>query len=325
MDRTGLFVNCLNLVFLIANMYRMADFDELRTFVTAVRLGSFAAAARQLNLSPAMVGRRIQTLEERYRLKLIERSTRSQHITEEGRDFLARAETVLEAAEALGESTGGTELTGRIRITAPTIVGVTRLPAILAAFDARHPGVILEVNLNNRRVDLITEGFDLAIRIGTLPDSGLIARRLGDYGFACCAAPDFIRRYGKLSHPSQLSQARCLLNLNLVPRNRWPFVGPDGQEVIITVGGGIEIDLDEAQRRLAIDGAGIAYLPLDLVEADLAQGRLVPMFSDWTMPSMPIHAVQPSRRFVPRRVREFVEVVAASFSGSSQLGSAPEM
>lgn len=260
-----------------------------------------------------MVGRRIQALEERYRLKLIERSTRSQHLTEAGRAFLERAETVLEAAEALGEHSAGDNLSGRVRITAPTIIGITRLPAILADFDARHPGVVLEVNLSNRRVDLIAEGYDLAIRIGALPDSGLVARRLGSYGFACCASPDFIQRHGKLTHPSQLSQARCLLNLNLVPRNRWPFIGPKGEEIVVTVGGGIEIDLDEAQRKLAIDGAGIAYLPLDLVDRDLAEGRLVAMFSDWTMPTMPIHAIQPSRRFVPARVRAFLDSVADRF------------
>lgn len=105
-----------------------------------------------------------------------------------------------------------------------------------------------------------------------------------------------------------------MLNLNFVPRNRWPFIGPSGEELTVTVGGGIEVDLDEAQRKLAIDGAGIAYLPLDLVKGDLAEGRLVSMFSDWTMPTMPIHTVQPSRRFVPQRVREFLTVLAASFS-----------
>ena len=300
----------------------MADFDELRTFVTAVRLGSFAAAARQLNLSPAMVGRRIQALEERYQRKLVERSTRSQHLTDEGREFLKRAETVLEAAEALAENNRGESLSGRIRITAPTIFGITRLPAILADFDARHPGVVLEVNLTNRRVDLITEGIDLAIRIGDLPDSGLVARRLGDYHFVCCASPDFIRRHGKLSRPSQLAQARCLINLNFVPRNRWPFIGPDGEEVIISVGGGIEIDNDDAQRKLAIDGAGIAYLPRDLVADDLAEARLIAMFPAWRMTTMPIHAVQPSRGFVPRRVREFVDAIGVSFRGrSSDTGS----
>jgi len=298
----------------------MADFDDLRTFVAAVRLGSFAAAARQLNLSPAMVGRRIQALEERYQRKLIERSTRSQHLTDEGREFLQRAETVLEAAEALAENNRGQSLSGRIRITAPTIFGVTRLPAILADFDARHPGVILEVNLTNRRVDLITEGFDLAIRVGELPDSSLVARRLGDYHFVCCASPDFIRRHGKLSRPRQLAQARCLINLNFVPRDRWPFIGSDDEELIVSVGGGIEIDNDEAQRKLAIDGAGIAYLPRDLVADDLTEERLVAMFQDWRMTTMPIHAVQPSRGFVPRRVREFVDAIGLSFRPGSSDG-----
>jgi len=294
----------------------MADFDALRTFVVAARLGSFAAAARQLNLSPAMVGRRIQGLEERYQLKLIERTTRSQHLTEQGRLFLVRAEVVMEAAEALGEINDGDALVGRIRITAPTMIGVTRLPPILARFNVAHPGVVFEVSLNNRRADLVGEGFDLAIRVGDLPSSGLVARRIGTYRFVCCAAPEFLRRHGEFTHPSQLAQARCVLNLNLVPRNRWPFTGLTGETITVAVGGGIEIDHDEAQRMLAVDGAGIVYLPLDLVENDLAQGRLTALFPDWTLPSMPIHSVQPSRTLVPRRVAAFVEALAADFRNS---------
>ncbi len=289
----------------------MTDLDALQTFVVAARLGSFAKAARQLNLSPAMVGRRIQALEQRHGLKLIERTTRSQHLTEQGRQFLQRANTVLEAVEALEESTSGATLTGRIRLTAPTMIGVTRLPPILARFGAQHPGVIFEVSLSNRRVDLVGEGFDLAIRVGTLPSSGLVARRVGTYSFACCAAPDFIRRHGKFTHPSQLAAARCVLNLNLVPRNRWPFIDREGREIVVTVGGGIEIDYDEAQRMLAVDGAGVTYLPIDLVADDLRNGRLVRLFPDWRLPTMPIHTVQPSRGLVPRRVTALVDVLAA--------------
>lgn len=294
----------------------MADLDDLRTFALAARLGSFARAARQLNVSPAMVGRRIQGLEQRYQLKLIERTTRSQHLTEQGRLFLTRVEAVLEAAEALGELSETGTLSGRIRLTAPTMIGVTRLPRILAAFSAQHPGVIFETSLSNRRVDLVSEGFDLAIRVGALPSSGLVARRIGAYRFACCAAPEFLRRHGPLVHPSQLAQARCVLNLNLVPRNRWPFVGPEGEEITVTVGGGIEIDYDEAQRMLAVDGAGVVYLPLDLVADDLAAGRLVGLFPDWRMPSMPIHSVQPSRSLVPRRIGTFVEILTTEFRRS---------
>jgi DNA-binding transcriptional LysR family regulator len=286
----------------------MADLDDLRTFIAAVRLGSFARAARQLNLSPAMVGRRIQGLEERYRLKLIERTTRSQRLTEEGQAFLAKALAVIEAADALDESDASGPLAGRIRVTAPTTLGVWRLPAIIARFTASHPAVVFEMSLANRRVDLIAEGYDLAVRIGTLPLSNLVARRVGTYRFVCCASPDFLKRHGALRHPTDLERCRCVLNLNIVPRNRWSFVGAEGS-ITVEVKGGVEIDNDEAQRMLALDGAGVVYLPLDLVDEDLAAGRLVALFKDWDLPTMPVHTVHPSRHLVPRRVSAFIEAV----------------
>lgn len=288
----------------------MAELDELRTFIAAARIGSFARAARQLNLSPAMVGRRIQGLEQRYGTSLIERTTRSQRLTEAGQDFLARAEAVIEAAEALGEVAAPGPLTGRIRLTAPTTVGIRRLPPIIAGFTAAHPGIVFEMSLTDRRVDLIAEGFDLAVRIGMLPSSSLVARRVGTYGFACCASPDFLARHGTPRHPSDLERARCILNLNLVPRNRWTFHDHAGTSLTVEVGGGIEIDNGEAQRAMAIDGAGIVYLPLDLVADDIAEGALVQILGDWSLTTLPIHTVHPSRRLVPRRVTAFIHAVA---------------
>jgi len=288
----------------------MADLDDLRTFIAAVRTGSFARAARQLNLSPAMVGRRIQGLEQRYGAKLIERTTRTQRLTETGQQFLARAEAVIEAADALDEISPGGPLSGRIRLSAPTTLGIRRLPSVIAAFTEANPGIIFEMSLANRRVDLVAEGFDLAVRIGDLPSSSLVARRIGTYRFVCCAAPGVLARHGMPQHPSDLKRCRCILNLNLIPRNRWTFVDAAGAVVTVDVAGGIEIDNDEAQRMLAIDGAGAVYLPLDLVKDDIAAGRLVPLLEGWGMPSMPIHTVHPSRNLVPRRVSAFIDAVA---------------
>lgn len=290
----------------------MAELEELRTFIAAARIGSFAKAARQLNLSPAMVGRRIQGLEQRYGATLIERTTRSQRLTEAGHEFLGRAEAVIEATEALGEIAAG-PLAGRIRLTAPTTVGIRRLPALIARFTAAHPGIVFEMSLTDRRVDLIAEGFDLAVRIGMLPSSSLVARRVGTYRFACCAAPDFLARHGTPRHPADLQRARCILNLNLIPRNRWTFHDQAGAPVTVDVAGGIEIDNGEAQRAMAIDGAGIVYLPLDLVADDLASGALVQILEDWSLPTLPIHTVHPSRRLVPRRVTAFIAAVAEGF------------
>lgn len=291
----------------------MADLDDIRTFIAAARLGSFARAARQLNVSPAMVGRRIQGLEQRHAAKLIERTTRSQRLTETGQEFLRRAEAVIEAAAALDEIAPAGPLSGRIRLSGPTTVGIRRLPSVIARFTAAHPGIIFEMSLTDRRVDLVAEGFDLAVRIGQLPSSSMVARRVGTYRFACCAAPDFLARHGTPRHPGDLERARCILNLNLIPRNRWTFLDAAGAPVTVEVGGGIEIDNGEAQRAMAIDGAGIVYLPRDLVEEDLASGALVELLADWSLPTLPIHTVHPSRHLVPRRVTAFIEAVAEGF------------
>lgn len=291
----------------------MADLEDLRTLIAAARTGSFARAARQLNLSPAMVGRRIQGLEQRYAMKLIERTTRTQRLTEQGQQFLIRAEAVIEAAEALDECTSTDALIGRIRLSGPTTLGIRRLPPVIARFTAAHPGIIFEMSLSDRRVDLVAEGFDLAVRIGHLPSSSMVARRVGTYGFACCASPDFLARHGTPRHPGDLERARCILNLNLIPRNRWSFSDAAGESVTVEVGGGIEIDNGEAQRAMAIDGAGVVYLPLDLVGDDIANGALVRILADWSLPTLPIHTIHPSRHLVPHRVSAFIDAVAEGF------------
>lgn len=292
----------------------MSDLDHLRTFVAAARLGSFAGAARQLNLSAAMVGRRIQALEAQYQLKLIERTTRSQRLTEQGGQFLERAEAVLQAADALSECGDRGPMTGRIRLTAPTTLGVRRLPQIVARFTEDHPGIIFEMSLSDRRIDLVTEGYDLAIRVGELPASSLMARRIGTYRFVLVASPDFLSQHGVPARPADLERFRCIINLNMVPRNRWVFVDPLGERMTVDVSGVIEVDNGEAQRLLAMDGAGIAYLPVSLVDEEIAAGRLVPLLPQYALPSLPIHTVHPSRHLVPRRVRAFIEAVTAAFA-----------
>ena len=293
----------------------MVELEHLRTFLAVVRLGSFVAAARFLSVSPAMVGRRIQSLEERYGTRLIERTTRNQRLTMAGDDFLLRATAIIEATEALDELThpNSGRLAGRIRVSAPTTVGIKRLPAIIAGFVERHPDVIVEMSLSDRRVDLVAEGFDLAVRIGQLRGAAMIARRVGTYRFACCAAPAFLRRHGTPDHPDRLRDLPAVLNLNLTPRNRWPFQQLDGTPFTVEVNGNVEIDNGEALRAAALAGAGLAYIPRDLVADDLADGHLVAVLEDWTLPSLPIHTIHPSRQLVPRRVMAFIDAVADGF------------
>lgn len=294
----------------------MVDLESLETFATAVRTGSFAAAARVLGLTPAMVGRRIQALETTYGARLIERTTRAQRLTESGEAFLVRAEAVLDVARDLEDSMRSTPglLEGRIRMTGPATLGVFSLAAITARFQAAHPAVTVEMVLADRRMDLISEGFDFAVRIGELQNSAMIARQVGTYRLVLVAAPSHIAQHGMPTTPAELSRARCLINLNMSPRNRWPFIR-DGKREVAEVSGGLQIDNGEALRVAALEGAGIAYMPVDLMADDLASGRLVRVLTSWETLTMPIQLVHPSRR-VTRRVAVLMETIAAELKRS---------
>jgi len=297
----------------------MAELVNLETFVVAVKSGSFAGAARLLGISPAMVGRRISALEEHHGARLIERTTRAQRLTELGESFYAQAQTVIEAVGELEDMTRSEpgRLSGRIRATGPATLGVHRLASIVAGFCAENPGITLELVLNDRRADLIAEGFDVAIRIGELQNSAMIARRLGTYRLRCVAAPSYAEAHSLPQTPEELRNHNCLLNLNMSPRNRWPFIGPGGLTVVAEVDGALQIDNGEAQLVLALAGAGITYLPQELVEAPLRDGRLVTVLPQWQTMSLPIHALYPSRRMVPRRLTAFIEAIAAGLRDSS--------
>jgi DNA-binding transcriptional LysR family regulator len=296
----------------------MTDLSDLETFVAAARAGSFAEVARRMSVSPAMVGRRIQALEERYGVKLIERTTRSHRLTALGEQFLEKASQLIEAAGELDEMARPDDagLSGRIRVTGPTTLGIKRLARIIAEMSGRNPGIIIELNLSDRLTDLVTGGFDLAVRIGELQSTSLIARRVGTYRFVCCAAPVYLDRHGAPQTPFDLAQAKCVLNLNLVPRSRWPFHDKDGAAFTVEARGSIEIDNGEALRSAALAGAGIIYAPRDLVADDLAQGALVEVLKDWPAMTLPIHTVHPSRRFVPRRVTALIEAIAEGLRGA---------
>jgi DNA-binding transcriptional LysR family regulator len=297
----------------------MAELTNLETFVATVKAGSFAGAARLLGISPAMVGRRIQALEEDHGARLIERTTRAQRLTELGESFFAQAETVLEAVAELDDLTRTEpgKLSGRIRATGPATLGIHRLAGVVARFCEDNPAVTVELSLNDRRADLIAEGFDVAIRVGELQASTMIARRIGTYRFRCVAAPTYAAQFGLPATPDELRQHRSILNLNMSPRNRWPFIGPGGASVIAEVEGGLQIDNGEAQLAAALEGAGIVYLPVDLVTEPLRTGRLVEVLPHWQRMTLPIHLVYPSRRLVPRRLSAFMEAIATGLKDTT--------
>ena len=297
---------------IIAEKYRMVDLVNLRTFVVAATAGSFSKAAGRLNVSPAMVGRRILALEADYGVKLIERTTRSQRLTETGQMFRSKATRILEEVEELDDIAHpqAEDLVGHIRISGSTTLGVKILTPALARFTNAHPEVSVDLTLLDRNVDLVAEGYDLAFRIGNLKPSSLIARRIGTYDFACCAAPDYLAQQGVPLHPSELEKHRCVISLNLSPRGHWSFWDAEGHEVSAAVKGNFGFDNGEAMRAATLEGVGLAYTPRVLVEEDLAEGRLVEVLTGWQKLALPINAVYPSRQFVPRRLAGVIDWIA---------------
>lgn len=297
----------------------MADIDSLETFAAAVRTGSFAGAARVLGITPAMVGRRIQGLEARFGVRLIERTTRAQRLTEAGERFLVHAQTVLDAVSDLDESMRAApgQLEGRIRMTGPATLGTYRLAAIVGRFCEANPAVTVEMVLSDRRADLIAEGFDFAVRIGELQNSSMIGQAIGTYRLVLVATPGYVDRHGAPSSPAELGSARCLINLNMSPRNRWPFMRGGTREVA-EVAGGLQIDNGEALRAATLEGAGISYLPLDLVQDDIATGALIQLLPEWQTLTLPINLLYPTRR-TPRRVSALMHLFTTELRQSHPL------
>ena len=295
----------------------MQDLAELETFVATARLGSFAAAAQQVGVSSTMVGRRIQNLEARYGARLLERTTRAQKLTVFGAQFLEQSIRVLEELSVLDELASPTAvLKGALRISAPTTLGVTTLGPLLAEFALAHPGLSVEMSLSNRRVDLVAEGYDLAIRIGDLPSSTLVSRCIGTYRLICCASPSWLAIHAEPTTPMDLAKGGCIVNSNFNPPDVWHFVDAAGGDIAARISGSLQLDSDEAQRSIAKQGGGIAYLPVDLVRSDLQDGSLVQLLNDFSTESMPIHAIYPSRRLLPKRVGAAIDAMAAALARS---------
>jgi len=291
----------------------MQELAELETFVATARLGTFAAAALQLGISATMVGRRIQNLEARYGARLLERTTRAHKLTVFGTQFLEQSIRILDEVAVLDELSSPTAaLKGALRISAPTTLGVTTLGPAIAEFALAHPALSVELSLSNRRVDLVAEGYDLAIRIGDLPSSTLVSRRIGTYRLVCCASPAWLAIHGEPKTPTDLAKGGCIVNRNFNPPEVWHFIDAAGHAIAARISGALQLDSDEAQRTIAKQDGGMAYLPIDLVRSDLQDGSLVQLLKEFGTETMPIHAVYPSRRLLPKRVVAAIDAMAAA-------------
>lgn len=294
----------------------MDSLTGLRVFVKVVETGSFTAAAEALELSRAMVSKHVQTLEARLGVRLLQRSTRRVALTEAGSRYHARASVWLEDMDATeAELTLQTaEARGTLRVSAPMSFGRVHVAPLLAEFLQQHPQVRVDLALADRAVDLIEDGYDLAVRIGELADSSLVCRRLATTRLLLCAAPAYLAAHGTPQQVEDLAAHECLsYRLSDTPAD-WHFTDPDGRSRSVRIDGRMRADNGEALCEAAACGLGIVLQPDFIVGPYLQDGRLLPLLLDWNTREIGIHAVYPERRYLPARARRFIDFLAGRYA-----------
>jgi DNA-binding transcriptional LysR family regulator len=289
---------------------------DIALFLKVLDLGSISAAARNLNLSVAVASKRLQRLEEELGVRLLNRTTRHVQATAEGSALAAQGRVLVEDLEALtsGLRRGGTEVTGTLRVTTSPTFGRLYISPQLPEFLARHPRVKLSIHFSDEAVDLVTAGFDMAIRIGELHDSRLVARRLATNQRVLCASPQYLEQHGRPAHPTDLEQHQCLLQVGThgTP-NTWRLQDAHGREIAARLNSRLESNLGESLRVAALAGLGIAMHSTWHICDDLRAGRLEVVLPDYHIAETGIYAVMPQRRLMPPRVRAFTEFLAHYF------------
>jgi DNA-binding transcriptional LysR family regulator len=298
----------------------MDRLDDLTLFLRVLDLGSISAAARSLDLSVAVASQRLKRLERGLGVRLLQRTTRRLHPTPEGRLLAEQGRALVEDLDALTTDLrqSAASVSGTLRMTLSAAFGRQYISPLLPEFLERYPKLRLFAHLSDEMQDLVGAGYDLAIRIGALGDSSLVARRLASNRRMLCASPDYLRRHGRPRTPADLAQHECVL---LSGRNgrqdTWRLTDRHGREHVVQVRGRFETTLGELVRDAVLAGQGIGLHSQWHVHEELRAGRLEVVLPDCTLPESGIYAVMPQRRLVPPRVRAFVDFLV------ERLGEVP--
>ncbi|MES1947707.1 transcriptional regulator [Salinisphaera sp. C84B14] len=293
----------------------------MRLVIAAAEHGSFAAAAHALGMSPQMAGRYIGDLENALGVRLFERTTRRSRLTEVGQTYYARAQDAVAAVAMADDSVQAFRScpTGTLRIAAPVAFGNLCLVPVIDRFCRLYPAVRVELELSDRVVDLIADGFDVAVRIGSLSDSSLIARALSPYDYVVCAAPAYLESQGSPTTPTDLAKHRCLVFSPAErPPDMWSLEGPDGA-CTACLNVAICINDMRALKDAAIAGSGIALIPRRLIDAELADHKLQTVLDDYHVPSRDMYLVYPNRQKLPK-VSRFIEEAMRYFGAEQPAG-----
>jgi len=296
-------------------MRKTTDLNDMMLFIAVIDAGSFTLAADRLNIPKANLSRKISQLEARLGVTLLERTTRSQHITEAGKNYLKHCRRIHQEVDLAEASIAQilNKVEGDLRIGSSVGMGHEILKPVLGLFMRQYPSINLQLNLLNRRVDLIEEGFDLVIRIGALEDSRLIAKRLGQVSRKIYVSPNYLKHRGKITSIEQLSQYDFLLMTNL--HNDGRIVLNSGkQQQTFRIVPKMLVDDFLILKQMVIEGVGIAIIPDYMCHQELKSGTLIPLFEDWGMPDVDVYALYPKHRLNIPKVRAFLEYIQKVFN-----------
>ena len=295
----------------------MDRFSGMQIFVGIVEAGSITAAAERLSLAKSAVSRGLAELEAHLGVSLIQRTTRRLNLTDSGRAYYERCIGILadvaEADSAVSRSHGA--LKGRLKVALPLSFGLLHLAPLIQSFMTQHPDIRFELDFNDRQIDLMQEGFDLAVRIATLADSSLIARRLAPVRHVVAASPAYLARRGTPRAAAELAQHDCLAYSNVSDPGLWHFRGPDGQPGQVRVPVRLAASSGEFLLRAAVAGAGLVMLPTFYVHDAFRAQQLVPLLTDYRWPELAAYAVYPPTRHLSTRARAFVDFLAEHLAG----------
>jgi len=291
-------------------------FKQIETFVSVIQHGSMTAAAQVEGVAPAIIGRRLDALEERLGVKLLVRTTRRMALTHEGSSFLEDCQRLLTdwANSEAGVSAGGVKASGHLRLTAPAGFGRRHVAPLVPQFRELHPEVTVSLNLSDRVVDLAREGFDCSVRVGDLPDSSLVSVRLADNRRLCVATPQFLAQHGTPQHPQELSRFTCLtLSSDASQTRGWAFQ-VQGHLVHYKPNGPMDCSDGQVLKDWCLAGAGIAWRSTWEVQQEIQSGELVALLEEFAAPPNGIYAVFVQRKHMPLRVRLWIDFLKNQYA-----------
>ena len=294
----------------------MNAFGAIPVFVAVVENDGFSAASRALGISKSAVSKRINQLENHLGVRLLHRTTRKLSLTEAGERYFEHAAQALTAAgqaeDAVTELQG--EPQGKLKISSPMSFGRLHVAPLIPIFTQRYPKILIDLVMDDRNIDLVAEGFDLAIRSGDMPASTLIARKLAPLRQVLCASPDYIDRYSMPVTPSELSERNCILFSYSGDANEWTL-NKDGKSEAVLVSGSYRVNNSEAILVALREGIGIGRLPTFVAGPDLREGNLVRILESYHIPDHTFYAVFPERQYLPAKVRVFLDFSINYFGG----------